>query len=91
MLDRKTKDIDADVELLEDRIKREIYTTWMWVIGAIVLICASVIIQTRSNSVAILIGGLALVPLFMAIINLNYKKSLDILLYLKRQFEKKKE
>lgn len=100
MLDRKTKDIDANIELLEDRKNFIVKTRNALIFGGCLLasigILGGIIWGLLEMSFDIgtwfalpfLIGALlVLILCFPVIHDLQY---LDLLIYLKRQFERKK-
>ena len=87
MLDRKTKDIDASVELLEDRIKEsKKYALGIYFIGTAIFIFAFLYYAITS---------LIVLPIYFAMLGLfvmygfyylnSYSDHLQTLLYLKRK------
>lgn len=89
MLDRKIKDIDASIELLEDRKKSIKYIVYGCIliasIGAMIGFVSSIFDEPVIGAIA---TGTALVTVFVALIESLDVGQYNILIYLKRQFEK---
>ena len=88
MLDRKTEDIDARVELLKDRQKGMIiFFLFFYTMGLVAILVS---IATPLNWDATVIGiGIAfmIIGTYIMIVYIYY----DLLIYLKKQFEKGKK
>lgn len=91
-LDRKTKDIDASVELLEDRIKLDKYVIGFFLFLGLFVFLLCAITDSLVDEIGLLILGLGFVILMYVTTTIfmcdKYKR--DILIYLKKQFEEKK-
>lgn len=89
MLDRKTKNIDANEELLQDKKKIcTIVFTIVYFIGWFMVLAAAVFAPYKWDEVFIGIGiSLLIIGGYFLVIELQ----INTLIYLKRQFEKRKK
>lgn len=89
-LDRKTKDIDASIELLEDRKKKG--KIWFFVFFSVgwftTLFGAIISLSPKINGIVAYIGiGVMILAAYFLILTLY----VDNLIYLKRHFEREKK
>ena len=90
MLDRKTKDIDASIELLEDRVKRDKSNAWIIVfMGAGILLIGILLISTVHTSIIFIILGVFY--LVLALHNALINRFRYLLIYLKKCNDKEEK